>query len=52
MTNEDKIMTILIGDTLRSIVNNSNELGIKKEDIVTLIKENEQFCLIYYKDNK
>lgn len=43
-----KIMSTLYGDTVRSIVRQANERKIKKEDVVTLIKEAGMFILIYY----
>lgn len=49
MEKKGKSMTILITQTIRGIVNTANEGGIKKEDIVSLIKENGQYMLIYYK---
>ena len=42
-------MTALTGTTIRSIVRLANEEGIKREDIVSLLKENGQFVLIYFR---
>ena len=44
-----QVMTALTGTTIRSIVRLANEEGIKREDIVSLLKENGQFVLIYFK---
>ena len=44
-----QIMTAIVADTIREIVRTSNEEGIKREDIVSLLKENGQFVLVYYK---
>ena len=44
-----KIMTALTDTTLRGIVRSANEEGIKREDIVSLLKENGQFVLIYFR---
>lgn len=44
-----QLMTALSANTIRDIVNLSNELNIKREDIVSLLKENGQFILVYYK---
>ena len=44
-----QIMTAMAADTIREIVRTANEDGIKKEDIVSLLNENGQFVLIYYK---
>lgn len=48
-SNVNQIMTVLTGVTIRGIVRAANEEGIKKEDIVSLLKENGQFVLIYFK---
>ena len=44
-----QIMTALTNTTLRGIVRSANEEGIKREDIVSLLKENGQFVLIYFR---
>lgn len=44
-----KIMTAFAGNTLREIVNIANEEGIKKEDIVSLSRDNGQFWLVYFR---
>lgn len=36
--------------TLRSLIEKANEKGISKDDIVTVVKENESFILLYYKE--
>lgn len=48
-TKVHQIMTTIYSTTLRGIVNTSNELGVKREDIVSLLKENGQFVLVYFK---
>lgn len=42
-------MSVLFAPTARHLVNESNRLGIKKEDIVTILRDGEQYVLIYYK---
>lgn len=42
-------MTAFAGNTLREIVNTANEEGIKREDIVSLLRDNGQFWLVYFK---
>lgn len=42
-------MEVLISKTMRGIVTEVNNLKIKKEDIVTLFKEGDQYMLVYYK---
>ena len=44
-----QIMTAMAASTIREIVRTANEEGIKREDIVSLLKENGQFVLVYYK---
>ena len=44
-----QIMTALTGTTIRDIVRSANEEGIKREDIVSLLKENGQFVLVYFR---
>lgn len=44
-----QVMTALYSTTLRGIVKDANEEGVKREDVVTLLKENGQFVLIYFK---
>lgn len=46
---EVQIMTAITNTTIRGIVNNANEIGIKRENIVSLLKENGQFVLVYFK---
>ena len=45
---EKKVMYAIYGNTIREIVNQSNELGIQREDIVSLVKEGGQFILTYF----
>lgn len=44
-----QVMTALTDTTIRGIVKSANENGIKRGDIVSLLKENGQFVLIYFK---
>ena len=44
-----QIMTAMAAYTIRENVRTANEEGIKREDIVSLLKENGQFVLVYYK---
>lgn len=43
-----KIMLCIVGPTIREIVRQSNELKIKREDIVGMFHLREQFWLVYY----
>lgn len=49
MEESNKIMSVLTSMTIRGIVSKVNELGITQKAIVSLLKENGQFVLIYYK---
>ena len=44
-----QIMTVLTDTTIRGIVRAANAERIKRENIVSLLKENGQFVLIYYR---
>lgn len=44
-----QIMTAITNDTIRGIVKAANEEGIKREDIVSLLRENNQFVLVYFR---
>lgn len=44
-----QVMTALTDTTIRGIIRLANEEGIKREDIISLLKENGQFVLIYFK---
>lgn len=44
-----QVMTAMAANTIREIVRIAKEEEIKREDIVSLLKENEQFVLVYYK---
>lgn len=48
-TKVSQIMTALTSTTIRGIINSANEIGIKREDIVSLLKDNGQFVLVYFK---
>lgn len=43
-----KVMTAFTAPTIRTIIDIANELSIKREDIVTLTKEGDQYILVYY----
>lgn len=43
-----KVMTAFTAPTIRTIIDIANELSIKREDIVTLTKESDQYILVYY----
>lgn len=45
---KDKVLTAITAPNIRSIVKIANELSIKKDDIVTLTKESNEYMLIYY----
>lgn len=44
-----QVMTVLTDTTIRGIVRSANEEGIKREDIVSLLKDSGQFVLTYFR---
>lgn len=48
MGEEYKFMKALTAQTIRELVKVANELGIRRDDIVSLVREGGQFVLIYY----
>lgn len=45
---ENSRMEAITGFSIRDIVKLSNELGIKRDDIVTLTRDSNQYILVYY----
>lgn len=45
---EGKLLHATKSSTIRELVNKTNKLQIPKEDIVTIIQENNQYVLLYY----
>lgn len=41
-------MKTLVANNVRMLIKMANEQSIKREDIVTILKDNEQFVLIYF----
>lgn len=41
-------LTALPATTIRDLIDQVNSADIQKEDIVTILKENETFILLYY----
>ena len=48
-TIDDSKMKILVVTNITEVVKYVNEEGIKKEDIISLLKDNGQWMLVYYK---
>ena len=46
---EKKVMLAITAKNMRDLVTKSNKEGVQKEDIVSILKEGEQFVLTYYK---
>ena len=42
-----KIMTAIAALTIRESVNVANKYGIKREDVITIVKDNGQYVLIH-----
>ena len=43
-----QILMALAAPTIRELVAIANKYGIKREDVVTIIKENGQYILLHY----
>ncbi len=50
MVKDGKVMTAISSTNIRQLVTKANNLNVKREDIVYLVKENGSFILVYYKD--
>lgn len=48
LVKNNKIMTALEAPTIREIVDASNELGVKREDIVSILPTNGRYIMVYY----
>lgn len=49
MSKEGKIMSCIVGYTIRDIINQVNEYKLQKEDIVSIFSSEGRIFLIYYK---
>lgn len=49
MSKDGKIMTCIVGYTVRDIINQANKLEIPREDIVSILPLTGQIYLFYYK---
>lgn len=47
-TEVPKIMTAIAALTIRELVNLANKYSIKREDVITIVKDNGQYVLIHY----
>ena len=47
--NLKKTLTVVQGYGLRKIVDTVNNLGIQKEDIVNILRSDDEYFLLYYK---
>lgn len=48
MENNEQKLTALSSMTLRGLVQKVNEKGITHKDVVSVMKESENFILLYY----
>lgn len=48
-TEVHQTMMAMTDNTIRGIIRTANEEGVRRENIVSLLKENGQFVLIYFK---
>lgn len=49
MKEENKLITCIIGSTVREVIKQAQELEIKREDIVNMFPLGGQIYLIFYK---
>ena len=49
MGEKNKVMTCIVGQTIRSIISQANELGIPREDRVNMFTLGERIYLVFYK---
>lgn len=45
---EHKLLHAIRGRTIRELVDKTNELGIQREDVVTILQENGYYVVLYY----
>lgn len=50
MIKDGKVITAISAANIRQLVTKANNLNVKREDIVSLVKENGSFILVYYRD--
>jgi hypothetical protein len=46
---ETKIIQVMSCASLKKLINSANEIGLTKEDIISLNKSEGEFILTYYK---
>ena len=49
MTKDNKIMACIVGQTVRGIITQANELEIPKEDVIGIFALGGRIYLVYYK---
>lgn len=49
MEKEKRVLTCIVGPTVRSVIQQANELEIQKEDIISMFALGGQVYLCYYK---
>lgn len=42
-------LQVLYSDRLSTLITKANNMNITKEDIISLVKDNGQFMLVYYR---
>ena len=43
-----EIMSVLVSPTLRDLVNAANVAGVPRDKVVTVMRDGDQFVLVYY----
>lgn len=49
MAKDGKTMACITGRTVRNLIETANQIGIAKEDIISMFALGEQIYLIYYR---
>ena len=49
MREKNKVMTCIVGQTIRGVISQANELEIQREDIVNMLTLGERIYLVFYK---
>lgn len=50
MNNTGQYLTAISSMTLRGLIKSANECGITRERLVTVLKEEDTFILLYYRE--
>jgi len=49
MEKQEQKLTALSSMTLRGLIQKVNDAEVKKENVISILKDNESFIMLYYK---